>query len=272
MPRRTFATRAFLACCAFALAARMLPSCALSTSGARVSLSARVTPTPASLEPFVNGKGYSVTVERALVSLGAVRAFDGAPVVAMAPSWPAFFRLAEPAAAHAHPGHYASGDALAEWLPELTVDLLAGPTHLPDAAAAVSGTYRSAELVFESPPRGELAPELGDALVAVEGTALVGGEPLVFRAVATEAELLSAEEVPRPAVVGLAFDEAAVASAGEVVLSVDLPTWLDQVDFADVATPPAGARAELEGSAREAFARGVKKGAAYALRFEPATP
>src|SRR5687768_15199225 len=84
-------------------------------SGRRVALGTRVT---AEALSFTNAYGWQVDVSSALVSIGELRYFEGAPVVARAePPAQAKDSLARwftIRAAHAHPGHYEEGGSVGD--------------------------------------------------------------------------------------------------------------------------------------------------------------
>lgn len=249
-----------------------------STTGSPVTHAARVEAADDLAAPLENAKGWRVTVAHAYVSLASLRVFDGAPVTARAPAAPpawrwALERLSTPSAL-AHPGHYTPGDALAEVLTPTSVDLVGGPLAL-GPADGFTGPYRSARLSFGAAPVGPAAGALGGDVVRLEGTATKGADSLSFVATASAADVLNTEEPPVPVVEGCAFaPEAVVTAPGTIVLRVAPSVWVDQIDFA-ATTPPAspGEVVALDGLARKAFVRGVVKGAAYPLAFEPgATP
>jgi hypothetical protein len=236
-----------------------------STAGKRVTLGARA---EAESLSFANGYGWNVQVERALVSIGPLRYFEGAVVARREPRRldPLKRWLSVPPA-HAHPGHYEEGGTVGEMLVPASVDLALGPTDLA-SGAGISGTALSARFSFQSPPEGEHAAELGTQVVIVEGVATRGAESRPFRASAGIEDVL---ESGVPAVVGCELTNGAVQSDGVVTLDVRLSVWLDQVDFALVPASSDGSRVELDRSENphKAFVRGLKKAAAYSFSYAP---
>jgi hypothetical protein len=255
------------------------------TTGKRITLGTGISAAESPTAPFTNGKGWTITLDRALVSVGSLAYFDGEPFTAALeptrrrrPASPELEpndrsplrELFGPRLAHAHPGHYVPGNALGQVTRGDTVDLLALETTLASTEEAVTGTYRSATFGFGEPPAGALAAGLEGGVALVSGTATSGDTTLLFRARALASEVLDTETPATPSVHGCIFDEALVEKGGHVEVRVSLHVWLDQVDFAD-ATPPAspGERVTLDGAAHEAFTRGLVKGSAYLFRYVP---
>lgn len=236
----------------FAALAVVGPSCSDETAGRRVTLATTVT---VDATTFTNAGGWDVKVDRALLSIGRLYYFDGEPVLARRRA----FGLG---AAHAHPGHYAPGAAVGQVLGGATVDLAAGNASL-SPGTGVTGTLRSARLVFGVPPAGPLAAGLAGKVVRVEGKATRAGVTRSFVATASADDLKDASGAEQ--VEGCAFAVAAVDGDGTITLRVALRTWLDQVDFDKAPGDPA----TLDGTeAGNAFLRGVQKAAAYRLSFE----
>ncbi|WP_437586529.1 hypothetical protein [Sorangium sp. So ce1000] len=250
------------------------------TSGKRLTLATRIAPDAASVEPFTNALGWTITLSKAHLSIGSLHYFEGAPFTAQlqraAPGGgPSLLeRLARWAVpeAHAHPGHYQAGEARGQMTQPTSVDLLLGTTALADADA-VSGVVRSARFTFGAPPSGPLAAALDGHVVAVEGRAEKGELARVFRARALGADVLD-EATGEPSVEGCVFEEVFLDGPGVVTLVVKPTVWLDQVDFEEVAESDDGAPVDLapESQAQRGFARGLKKGTAYALSFAPGSP
>jgi hypothetical protein len=262
---------------AFLAASAVLLGCGAdggdATTGKRLTLATRVTAEAEAVEPFTNSLGWTITLSKAHLSMGPLYYFDGAPFTAQRggpsrtspPLLERFARWVVPEA-HAHPGHYQAGEARGQMLTPTSVDLLAGPTDLADADA-VSGFYRSARVSFGSPPAGSFAAALEGHVAALEGRAEQDGSALDFLARVEVAEVLNADG--DAAVEGCAFEEVDVQETGVVTLVVKPTVWLDQVDFAGIAGGEDGAPAPLppDSAARRGFARGLKKGTAYALSF-----
>ncbi|WP_437644370.1 hypothetical protein [Sorangium sp. So ce362] len=279
-PRRRAALAAAGLLAAGALAAGCGAAGGDSTAGKRLTLATEIVADAAPAEPFTNALGWTITLSKAHLSVGPLYYFEGAPFTALraapgrggAPSL--LDRLARWAVpeAHAHPGHYRAGEARGQMTQPTSVDLLEGATALADADA-VSGVVRSARFTFGVPPAGPFAAELDGHVVALEGRAEKGDVARVFRARALLADVVS-DATGEPAVEGCVFEELYVDGPGVVTLVVKPAVWLDQVDFEDVAGSDDGAPADLEpeSQARRGFARGLKKGTAYALSFAPGAP
>ncbi|MGK3991844.1 hypothetical protein [Sorangium sp. So ce1024] len=248
------------------------------TSGKRLTLATQIAPDAASVEPFTNELGWTVTLSKAHLSIGSLHYFEGAPFTAQraapggAPSL--LDRLARWAVpeAHAHPGHYQAGEARGQMVQPTSVDLLQGTTALADADA-VSGVVRSARFTFGAPPSGPFAAALDGHVVAVEGRAEKGDVARAFRARALVADVVAAAS-GEPSVEGCAFEETFLDGPGVVTLVVKPSVWLDQVDFEEVAAGEDGAPVDLEpgSQAHRGFTRGLKKGTAYAFSFAPGSP
>lgn len=235
-----------------------------STSGKRVTHRFFVESEAAALDTFVNAAGWTLTLERALLSIGPLYLFDGAPVALRHGPEPLNRRLARwlLPSAHAHPGHYVSGETLGEMLSPASVNLLER-TELA-AIAGVSGKVRSASFSFENPAPGPHATELGSAVVLLEGQASSAGDSKSFTLSASFDDIFSGDETD---IVGCPFENPAttVDDDGTVTLTLRPSLWLDQVDFADFEEGVA----EPDSSAQRAFLRGLLKAASYAFSFEP---
>lgn len=242
-----------------------------STTGKRLTHRTRITPGAEVTEGFTNAFGWSVTVARAHLSVGALYYFDGAPVTARLEP-----RLLDRVSrwlipeAHAHPGHYQPGNALGEMTEPTSVDLAGGSPVLADSTS-VNGLYRSARIDFLSPPVGPLAGELGQSVVVVEGIAERAGVSRPFRVEAAIADVVDADG--EAAVAGCVFEEADVQEDGIVFVRILPSVWLDQIDFAEVPPDADGRPVTLEPGTipHKAFARGLKKGTAYVFSYTEAS-
>ncbi len=224
------------------------------TGGKRVELVTRV---QADTLAFTNAFDWAIELDRALLSLGPLRYLEGAPVVLSS-----LFRMRE---AHAHPGHYVEGGTLGEMLEPVTVDLTAGVTEV-FRGPGVTGQALSARFEFQAPPVGELAGELSPHLVLVEGSATSGSTRLRFRASGELADVVDPDG--NPFVTGCTFEDGSIDGDGSVLVTVSPALWLDQVDFS-IVEPSGDEAVELDpsGIAHKAFARGLKKAAAYVFRY-----
>jgi hypothetical protein len=136
---------------------------------------------------FTTSRGWSVRVTEARVSLGPLRWYEGPPIFAL--RW--WERALGVSVAHAHPGHYVPGAALADMLAPRVVDLTAGAVVL-SAADGVTGPAQSAHMELQPPPAG------GDtATVFVRGEATLASQRVRFRG--SLALALNLEGVTAPA-------------------------------------------------------------------------
>jgi hypothetical protein len=228
----------------------------VTTGGKRVELVTRIC---ADTLSFTNAFEWKVELDVALLSLGPLRYLEGAPVASNS-----LFGIRD---AHAHPGHYVEGGTLGEMLEPTTVDLTAPKTHV-FRGPGVTGEALSARFTFQDPPAGDLAGELSPHVVLVEGSATSGSTTFRFRASAELADVVDPEG--NPFVAGCTFEDGAIDGDGSVLVTVSPALWLDQVDFS-VLEPTGDEPVELEagGTPHKAFARGLKKGAAYLFRYSP---
>jgi hypothetical protein len=229
------------------------------TAGKRVELASSVA---AQALAFTNAYGFELELSSALLSIGPLRYLQGAPVALFRS-----FRWIR--SAHAHPGHYVDGDTVGEMLAPVTVELAQGVTAL-GTGAGVAGIARSARFLFQFPAEGELAERLGESVVLVEGTASAGQERRAFRARAGLEDVLDADG--HPSVAGCAFENGDIRDDGVVRLTVRPSVWLDQVDFSELPAGAAGpSELEPESTPHKAFARGLRKAAAFVFAYEPGT-
>ena len=221
------------------VAALLLAACGGDTGRGRTHFDFEVSGAPGA--SFTTSAGYEVALSEARLSLARVEFFEGEPLF----SARTLERLVV-SVAHAHPGHYQEGEALADVLTPAVVDLLAAPHALE--GDGVTGDYRSARIAL-SPD-----PALGGSAV-VTGTARRDGAEFPFSG------RLRLDE----AVTGVAVGHAVSTAEGRFSLKVHLETWLDRVEFDEV-----GPSAELEPDTQphNAWLRGVRNTSAYRFEFE----
>lgn len=198
--------------------------------------------------PLVTDSGWAVSLSRAQASFEGVWLF-GAPLAeAPAAPWRRAVGLVY-GSAWAHPGHDAQGEALAEVLVPLEVDLLAAAPVEWGLASGVTGAVRTATLRY------------GPAGLALAGSASKGGAVVPWSAVVH----------PGASLAGLELTAALAPGAGpRLHVEVDLDVLLERVDFSRV-----GRRAAPLDEESEAFnglARGVTDLAAYTVSFQAVTP
>lgn len=192
--------------------------------------------------------GWTVRIETATLRLGALRWYEGPPVARL--------RLWERALgvrlAHAHPGHYVPGGALADITTPVEIDLVRTTPTALGTARGVSGEARSA--------RVELRPAAGGApTLTLTGTATRDGRTVRFAA--------------RPSldldIVGVAAPGTLDASAATWSLRVDLAALIDRVDFSALPAPAAPDEAvafPADGQSSNALLRALRAAGTYRVQ------
>lgn len=237
------------------------------TTGKRIALEAKVTSTDAK-GAFTNAVGWSIKLDKVIVSTGALYFFDGATIFsqndAPKPRWHDAFAIKS---AFAHPGHYVPGNARGELLTATSVDLKA------DASVGngngISGITRSATFSFQAPPSGPFAGELGAHVAVLEGTATKGAETRLFRAEMDAADVVNTKNAT--AVEGCPFAEVDMEADGMVTADLKMAQWFDQADFTAIARSTDGKPVLLgaDDGPRKALARGMKEGLSYNFSYKP---
>jgi hypothetical protein len=245
-----------------------------STTGKRIDLATRVAVDEDAGSEFTTAEGWRVKLDKAALAIGALHYFDGEPAVVRreAPARGALERFAMlfEGVAHAHPGHYQTGNALGEMLEPASVDLFSAPTKL-GRGEGVTGTFRSARFTFANQVLGAAAKELGGKVALVEGTATKAGDAnakeIHFRLTAGFADITA--NVTRGEVAGCEFVQTDVETDGTVTLTLKPSIWFDLVDFTDV--PPGTSDAPTEVPKGElaqiGFALGLVQLTAYEFTF-----
>jgi hypothetical protein len=232
-----------------------------------------------------NALGWSITISKAYLSVGALYYFTGDPVLSQclqakstrqsALAWIGDM-LVKPA--YAHPGHYIEGAAMGQMVGATTIDLLGSSVALPDGNG-VTGMTNSAEFTWQAPPAGDLAPSLNGHVILSQGTATKGTVTIPFIAKADATEVVDGDNKVEvagcsfgavPGQVGVDMD-----GDGTVTLTLVPSVWFDEVDFSYVApgavgapTPDANGVVDIAGTlAWAGFVRGVKKGTAYLFSY-----
>jgi hypothetical protein len=249
-----------------------LPACGdEETSGKRITLQTRVVLSEDDAAGFTTGLGWTVTPRRIVLGSGPLYYFDGVPPLARRDPSPSFTRIVRRfftiGSAHAHPGHYQSGNALGQMLEPYTEDLLDGPVDLP-GGTGVTGTYRSARFSFAESPSGPDVDVLDGHAAVVTGLAEKDGEePREFVAVADYAEI--ARSQANAEINGCVFDETEVGGEGTVTVTVSPHVWFQLVDFAEIApgTEAAPTGFEVGSRPRVAFSQGLAQLSAYTFAF-----
>ncbi|MGC4087666.1 MAG: hypothetical protein QM756_07175 [Polyangiaceae bacterium] len=242
-----------------------------STGGTRVTLHTELSLDESASAPFVTPLGWTVSLDRALISSGELHYYDGEPpLVFNAPSrHPAspLWDFVGLRLAHAHPGHYQAGNALGEMLEAASEDLSAGPVTLADGGG-VSGTYRSGSFGFHAPPVGSVADALAGHVALASGVATKDGEePRYFVAFADLSEV--EQSAVGGNVEGCEFVSVDIQKSGTVHVLVDAKVWFNLVDFAELEPGSADAPGEfpVDSQPRIAFAQGLAQLSAYKFSY-----
>lgn len=194
---------------------------------------------------FETEKGWSVELHAATLHLETLRFFEGDLAAARGG-----LRFELVRSAWAHPGHYTPGEALADVITPVDLDLVA-PEPARLRGGGVSGHFALAELRLR-PSAG-----LGGRSAEVRGRADKGGRSVHFSA-STDLD---------HTVRGIPLD---VSTAGPLRLGlrVDLAQWLGRVDFDALPTSTSAFGLEPGSQGHNAFLRGVSSTAAYLLEEE----
>lgn len=234
------------------------------TTGKRVKLATRVALIEGGAS-FTSGLDWEVTLTQASLATGPFYYYRGEAAVS------ALFSTFALKSAHAHPGHYDSGDALGQMLEPYSVDLLAGEATFPEGSG-VTGLYRSAEFSFASPAAGPLAEELSGAVALVAGRASKADEDTrYFRGAATLADIEKSAAEGR--VQGCVLEEVEVEGDGVLHVSVAPHAWFNLVDFSKLEPGTEGEPSEFEAGSQPstAFSQGLAQIAAYSFRYSKGT-
>ncbi len=239
------------------------------TTGRRVVLHTELETDVGADRTFVTSLGWTVTLDAAAVSTGALYYYDGEPAFTEARPGPVdrFFAALSPIqVAYAHPGHYLAGNAKGQVLSPYSVDLLGGAAMLPDGEG-ISGEYRSATFSFASPTEGPALSTLDGHVAIARGTATLDGRMVHF---AADADLADIERTAKDGqVTGCVFSETDVEEDGTVTVTVRPKVWFNLVDFAELPEGSAEAPSTLapDSTARIAFALGLAQLSAYELHY-----
>lgn len=200
---------------------------------------------------YTTSRGWDVQVTQALVALGPVRWYEGPPIFAL--RW--WERAIGLSVAHAHPGHYVPGAALADALTRRVVDLTSDQPAALSPADGVTGAAQSAHLELR-PPTADLGPAataLDGATLTVRGVATMGARTVRFRGSLQLSINLE----------GVTASGPVDATGWEVQVSVG--RWIDRVDFAELtpATPDEEVRFGADSQAANALYRGATSVGSY---------
>jgi len=234
------------------------------TGGKRVTVSTRARGDIAEHPVVENSLGWSIEVTRARLALDYLYYVSGPPA-GLVRRDDFFSSSIAISTAHAHPGHYDSGDVLAELQGPVTLDLLAPETTLGEGAG-VTGLALSAIVTL-----GSLGGDDETLAVVLEGVASQGEITVPFRASVARAAIDNPTS-HLPEVDGCPLDDAEIEGDGTVLLEVGVAVWLDNIDFAEVSVPESGvAELEPETPPHNAFRRGIAKAIGYQFQYSPAS-
>lgn len=237
--------------CSFVRVLRLaVPLCFLASgcggsSGKRVSFDVRLEGVGANSQQSTASEPYAVTLTKAHIHMGTVTFYAGEPLFARV-----LRQLTPIALAHAHPGHYQEGDALAQLIQTRVVDLLGEPLTL-GRAEGVTGEYRSASVEL-------VGSTTADATVELMGTATHGDTEVAFSGAVDLAQVVA----------GVAADDAIASGEGHVAVQVDLARWVAQIDF--TAFSGSGQHTiEPDTQAYNALVRGITATESFGVAWEP---
>lgn len=209
-----------------------------------------------SAKELSNDHGYQVSLSRAILHISAVHFFSGDPLFTRRPGLRQRIGQLLMGVAHAHPGHYQEGDAMAELLSPATVDLLGGPTSM-GRAAGVAGAYRSAQVSLAEVSSG------GETYLArVGGEATRGGQKVRFTGVLTGSLKIA----------GVAASATVDQEVAAARMTVDLGRWVERIDFSALphCTPGAACAAQSlkpGTQAHNALQRGVNNTSGFSFSW-----
>jgi hypothetical protein len=197
-------------------------------------------------EAVTGDLGWTVALETASMSLGPVYFFEGDPLFARRTIWD---RLLGIRVAHAHPGHYQQGEALAQLLEAAQVDLMSPSPARLGTAEGVTGAYRSASVGIHPPAAGPT--------IELAGTATREGEAVEFGA-RLDLDL---------DVEGIAFARDVDGSPGRVRIGIDVNRWLLRADFAELVGEESPVELVEGTQSWNALVRGVDNTSAYVFEW-----
>jgi hypothetical protein len=191
--------------------------------------------------PLANEHGWQIELSEAQLHVGPLYFFEGEPLFARVVR-----ELFTIPSAHAHPGHYVEGEALADLLTGRTVDLLGEPVLL-GRADGVTGEYNSVRVGLAR------ADDLENHTAELAGTATKDGVTIPWRGTVDLEETVE----------GVAFGAEVAASNGYVHLDIDLLEWVRRIDFALVT----GGAIEPGTQPHNALLRGVNNTSAFRFNW-----
>jgi hypothetical protein len=200
--------------------------------------------------------GGTITLTEAKISLGAPEWFEGDALFALRTTpvkrdavQAAFDAVLAFSSAHAHPGHYTPGEALADLDTIGVVDLLAGDVAI-GTAEGVTGAYGTLSLPFAS------SPALEGAAVKLAGSAHCTSGDVPFWVSLPLDKII--EGVPSAIEVG---------TAGTVTIDVSLEDLVRRIDFTSFPTAETVDLLTVD-QARNSVERSVESQATYTVTYQ----
>lgn len=211
---------------------------------------------------FDSAVGWHVVLDQAVVAIGPVRWYEGAPLFGLN----LFERMMGVRIACAHPGHYVAGEALADITSQRAIDLLSPNATPLETANGVSGAAQSATLGLHAPGSslGPAGSMLGTNTLHIRGTASRNGTSIRFQG-----------GIPLNVDVrGIPARGTLAGSSGTWEISVDLAEWLDRADFSTLVPTTDGSPAEILPTEQvgNALYRGTTSAAGYLFSSAPGAP
>lgn len=248
-----------------------LQSCGATTAGREIVFSASVaggtsenTPTSAA---FTTYAGWSVVLSKALVAVGPLYFYEGAPQAGL------LKRLFAVRSAYACPSHaqYNKGTVLGEVLQQYVVDLLGVPTDM-GALVGIAGTCRTVELHLHPPGEIPTGPSPNDIdlleghSIRLEGTAAKDGITIPFIAKVTPPDEGLMRVVESIAADVVLDDDSRQPGALRIEPLVDM--WLASVEFDNLTDMEGTSYLFTEGTqASTALMRGVRSRQSYRVSW-----
>lgn len=183
--------------------------------------------------------GWTVTVDAARLHIETIRFFEGEPLFAR--RWPRFELIGR---AQAHPGHYVPGEALADIVTPVDLDLLA-ETPISLEGNGVTGHFGSAEVALQ--------PAGSSGVTAEASGRAAKGERIILFSVSTD---LAVEVRGVPV-------ESDVSESVRFDMLVDLERWLGRIDFDTLPAATTTITFSAGSQAHNAFLRGVNNTSAF---------
>ena len=203
---------------------------------------------------FTTASGWAVTVSDAHLVVGGVSA--------LAPRPTALLRVFSMPVALAHGGadEFATLGIRAEWLDQVSLDLLATTTTMLGVGRGIAGTIGAVEVDIDPPPAAIAALTHGHQ-AWVAGTATRAASSIAFEGGLDIADLTIARRVQGIPASG-SVDDGSV-----LTVTAHLRSWLDQMQFDRLPMPTSGTTREIVRGTQpyNAFMLGARTQTAFAV-------